>query len=354
VAERAPASDPAEGGSSTHSTGATTGRDDAGTSRDKGTGDARRGRLALVLGATGDQGWPQVGELVAHGWRVRAAARTTARLSARIAEDPALAAAAREGRVEAVAVNHADAASLERALAGADVLLANYPSSSFHDARSLIDGAAAAGAAAARAGVQRVVFNTSLPMPATPLGYAAQDVRFAQREALGAHGVPVITLAPVVYMGNLLRGWAYPAIVERSAFEYPHYPDTEVAWICQEDLAKLMVAAAARPALAGRTLNVGGPERLRGADVARVLSEVLGRPIEFTSQPIEDFCARMRAVFARDATLDAARLVDELGRIYRWYNEAPERPFAVDMTPVLAELPVRLTTLREWAARQRW
>ena len=54
-----------------------------------------------------------------------------------------------------------------------------------------------------------------LPLPERPLGMRGQDVRFAQRDAMGAHGVPVITLAPVVYMDNLLRGWAYPEIAER-------------------------------------------------------------------------------------------------------------------------------------------
>jgi uncharacterized protein YbjT (DUF2867 family) len=115
-----------------------------------------------------------------------------------------------------------------------------------------------------------------------------------------------------------------------------------------------MCAAAARPHLAGRDFNVGGPEVLRGPDVARILSAVTGREIRFVSQPIDAFAARMHAVFARDASLDAGALTGELTRIYRWYNDAPEKPFRVDMAPVLRELPVALTTFAEWAARQRW
>ena len=52
----------------------------------------------------------------------------------------------------------------------------------------------------------------------------------------------------------------------------------------------------------------------------------------------------MREEFVATATLDADRLVDELGRIYRWYNESAEKPFRIDMTPVLRDLPVTLTT----------
>lgn len=316
------------------------------------------GRPALVLGASGDQGLPQVIELARRGFRVRAAARDTARLQCAI--DAALAQEAREARaelaarIECVAADHADAASLARACAGAEVVLANYPSSSFHDAGALEQGAIALATAARGAGVGLIVFNTSLPLPPRPLGFRAQDIRFRQRDRLRDSGVPVISIQPVVYMDNLLRGWVYPGIVDASVFAYPHAPTLEVSWLCQRDLARLMAAAAERPALGGRDFNVGGPEVLRGADVARCLSEAAGRTIRFESQPIEAFCARMRRVFEQSATLNADVLVAELGRVYRWYNEAPEKPFRVDMAPVLGELPAELTTLRDWARGQRW
>lgn len=335
-------------------------------------------RTALVLGASGDQGFPQIAKLVAAGVNVRAVARDAAKLQQRIDAALAAPAAARNegaagssigdaadgsvvgapsgalGRAIAHRADYAEPDSLARALAGVEVVLANYPSSSIHDPDSLIAAATLVGELAARAGVRSIVFNTSLPLPARPLGMRAQDVRFAQREAMGAHGVPVITLAPVVYMDNLLRGWAYPEIVERNRFEYPHAPTLEVSWLCQDDLGALMAAAALRPELAGRTFAIGGPEVLRGPDVARCLGEACGRTIEFVSQPIEAFCARMRRVFERSSTLDADSMVRELERVYRWYNEAPEKPFRVDMAPVLRELPVKLTTFREWAGRQDW
>ena len=233
------------------------------------------------------------------------------------------------------------------------VLALDWPSSSLHDGATMVAAARALAAAAAARGT-RVVLNTSLPLPPAPRGFRAQDVRFGQRAALRDAGVPTVSLQPVVYMDNLLRGWAWPAIVDRDTFEYPHAPGLEVSWICQDDLAALMVAAAERPGLAGRDFNVGGPQVLRGADVARALSAAAGRPIRFVSQPVEAFAARMRAVFERDASLDSGTLTADLARIYRWYNEAPERPFRVPMEPVLRELPVSLTTFADWAGRQRW
>jgi uncharacterized protein YbjT (DUF2867 family) len=310
-------------------------------------------RTALVLGATGDQGWPQVIRLAQHGWRVLAAARSVERVANALAAEPALDPRAR-ARVAPTALDNADAAALARAVGSADVVLANYPSSSLHDGGALVAAAERLGRAAAQAGTGLVVLNTSLPLPERPLGYRAQDVRFAQRAALREAGVPTVSIQPVVYMDNLLRGWAYPSIVEHDTFEYPHAPTLDVSWLCQHDLAALMCAAAERPQLAGRDFNVGGPEVLRGPDVARILTAVSGREIRFVSQPVEAFAARMHRVFARDASLDADALTGELTRIYRWYNEAPEKPFRVEMAPVLRELPVVLTTFAEWAARQRW
>lgn len=40
-------------------------------------------------------------------------------------------------------------------------------------------------------------------------------------------------------------------------------------------------------------------------------------------------------------------------KAYTYYNEAPDEPFNIDMTPVLKELPVKLTTIEEWAGMRR-
>jgi uncharacterized protein YbjT (DUF2867 family) len=237
---------------------------------------------------------------------------------------------------------------------GVDVVLANFPSSSFNDGPTLVRAAAATGAAARVAGVSLIVFNTSLPVMETPRGFAAHDVRLQMREALEASGVPVISLQPVVFMDNLLRGWAFPHIADHDRFVYPHDSSLEVCWICQDDLAALMLAAAARLDLAGRHIAVGGPAPIRGADVAAALTQASGREIRFESQSVEAFCLAMEALMQSRAPEERSRMIRELGNIYRWYNTSAERPFYVDMTPVLRELPVRLTSFAEWSARQHW
>lgn len=297
---------------------------------------------ALILGATGDQGQAQVAAARAAGHAVVAAVRDAARARRRLGPE-----------VELRTLDLDVPASVVPALRAIDVLFANFASSSFHDGERLLRQAAAVAGGARAAGVGLVLLNTSMPLRERPIGHPAHDIRLAMVEAFFAAAVPLVVFNPVVFMGNLLR-WARPAIVERGLFEYPHAADLEVSWVCQEDLASLMVAAATRPALAGRRYAVGGPEALRGDEVAQRLTEALGRPIRFVSQSIEDFCAAMAPQVAGMEAGSRARKLAELGRIYRWYNESPERPFRVDMSATLADLPVRLTTLSAWARRQQW
>lgn len=297
----------------------------------------------LVLGASGDQGRAQVLRALAAGHSVRVGLR-----------DPAKAAALFGAAVEAVPLDFADAASLHAAMRGIETVLANFPSSSFNAAEPLLAAAAATGDSARTAGVALILFNTSMPLRNRPLGFAGHDVRLAMVERISQAGVPAIVFNPVVFMGNLLRGWAYPGIAGHNRFEYPHAADLDVSWVCQEDLASLMVAAVGRVDLGGARFAVGGPETLRGADVARALSSVLGRRIEFVPQQIDAFCAAIRPQLR---IVDAAlreHMLAELARNYRWYNESPEKPFTVDMRSTLAALPVELTRFEDWAAAQNW
>ena len=293
-----------------------------------------------VFGATGDQGAAQVRALQAAGHVPVAVSRKGAQP---------------DGVASAVAVacaDFADAASLNDALDAADAIFLNLPSTSFQAAAPLIAATRIIAQAARGRGVSRIVFNTSLPVPRARLGFAAQDARAEMRDIVFASGVPATVLQPVVFLDNLLKRWAWPPIALENRIVYAHKETLDVSWICHDDLATLMIAALDRPALAGRTFDVGGPDTVRGPELARRLGETWGKPLTFVSQSIDDFCARMRTVFADTSSLAREPMIAELDRIYRWYNDAPEHPFKVDMAPVLAELPVQLTSIEAWARRQ--
>lgn len=295
----------------------------------------------VVFGATGDQGSAQVRALARAGHAPVAVSRTPGPITV-------------DGRpIETRAADFAEPASLAAAMDGADALFLNLPSTSFQTAAPLIEATRVlAAAAAGRPRIRSILFNTSLPVLDEKRGFAAQDARHEMRRILFASGVPTISIQPVVFLDNLLKGWAWPPIAARNTIVYPHRETLEVTWICHDDLAALMIAGLERPHLAGRSFAVGGAETVRLPQLAEKLSRAWGRPLSYESQSVDAFCARMQQVFDGKTSLEADRLMSELHSIYTWYNSAPERPFKVDMTPVLRLLPVTLTPIETWASRQ--
>lgn len=294
----------------------------------------------IVFGGTGDQGAAQVRALVHKGHDPVCVSRSARPLS--IDAKP----------IETRAADLNDRASVRAAMAGGEAVFLNLPSTSFQTAEPLLQATRWIADDAAWAGIGQLIFNTSLPVPQQVRGFAAQDARHEMRRMLFASDVPTVSIQPVVFLDNLLKGWAWPPIAERATIVYPHREKLEVSWICHDDLAALMIAALERSGLAGRSFAVGGAETVRLPQLAQKLSHAWGRPLAWESQPIDQFCERMRHVFDGRASLDEEQLISELGRVYTWYNTSPEHPFRVDMTEVLKELPIALTPIETWARRQ--
>jgi uncharacterized protein YbjT (DUF2867 family) len=294
-----------------------------------------------VFGATGDQGSAQVRALVRAGHQPVAVSR--APRPWQVDGTP----------VETFAADYADVDTLGQAVHGAQAVFLNLPSTSFQVAAPLVAAADAIATAAARsAGTQALIFNTSLPVPQHTRGFAAQDARHEMRRLVMAAGVPAVSIEPVVFLDNLLKGWAWPSIAQHNTVLYAHKELLEVSWICHDDLAALMIAALERPELAGRCFPVGGAETVRLPELALKLARAWNRPLTHQSQSIDDFCQRIRVALEGKSSLEVEPLIGELHRIYTWYNNAPECPFRIDMAPVLRELPVRLTPIEAWARRQ--
>ncbi len=303
----------------------------------------------LVFGASGDQGAAQVRRLRLHGHRAVAVTRNPQYRGDGLRAPVA-------GTGETVYADYRQPQSLSRAIAETrpQAIFLNLPSTSFQAAAPLLQAAEEIARASARTpGVQSLVFNTSMIVHDQPLGFAAHDARLEMRRRIMA-AAPAVSIQPVIYLDNLLRAWALPTLLGEGVIRYPHAEELEVCWIAQDDVADLMIAAMTRPDLAGRSITVGGPEAVRGPDLARRLGAAIGRALRFESEPVTEFAARMGRLFEAGASLESRRLSAQLARIYQWYNSAPSRPFYVDMKPVLEVLPVALTSVEQWARRQTW
>lgn len=298
--------------------------------------------LVSVVGATGRQGLAQIRQLVGAGHKVRALSRS---------ENPAL--GPTNADIETRVLDLYDPATFIPALEGSDAVFYNHPLQ-LRDARAELAGAI--GQAAKAVDAKRFVWNTSswIPdKPGDPFTYAGNT---AGINALWRSGVPATVFGSVLFMDNLLTNWARPFIVNESRYVYPHNPELASNWISLDDVGKVMVAALERPDLEGAWMNIGGPERLKPPQVAAILSEHVGREIRYDPCTPEEFGDYLVAALG-DSMPEEQRAPYSAGiaAFYRYNNDAPTHPFAVNFDYVRERLPeIEFETLAQWVKRQDW
>ena len=295
----------------------------------------------IVLGAPADQGIPLVAALERRGFAVSAGVRRADAL----AGTPV-------AHLPAVEADIMDPASLERAFAGHDALAMHLPFE-FDRARAAQFGRnIAAGAAAA--GLQKIVFNTRCFIADHDLDLSAHDGRRDIERALEETGIACVFIEPVVFMDNIVRGWAKPSIVNHGIFAYSAAPGLRISWVCLEDVAECMAAALTTDAADGRHVPVGGPEPLVGDEVAERLSEAAGKPVRFQSLSPDEFAARMSELVTGSREVAPLSIYDGMAKFYRFYNEQPVSPLIVDAEDNRRLLGVEPTPMRDWLARHDW
>jgi len=214
----------------------------------------------LVSGATGNVGAHVVRELRARGAHVRALVR-----------DPRKAAATL-GDVDLVAGDFEDAASLRRAVAGADrvyLCAADGPRKVSHET-ALID-------AAADAGVERIVKLSA--MHADPGSRLPAFRWHGEIEAhLLASGVPAVVLRPAFFMTNLLM---VAGGVAATGTLFAPTAGRPVAMIDIRDVAAVAAVTLTTDGHDKQVYELTGPEAVTFADVARAIGAATGRPVAY-------------------------------------------------------------------------
>ncbi|KAL2205467.1 NAD(P)-binding protein [Sarocladium strictum] len=296
-----------------------------------------------VFGASGVQGAAQVNALAHAGHDPIAISRNPKPLTIN------------KKSIQTAAADFSDSEAIKTALKDAEVVFLNLPSTSFQPAEPVIAGAKViAEAIKASRSVKLTVFNTSMPVPEVKRGIKAQDDRVEIRDILrNEYKLPVISIQPVVFLDNLLEGWAYPPIANDQTIVYCHKPNLEVSWISHHNVAQLMISAMTRPHLSGRNIPIGGPEIVKLSELAEILSRAWERPMKYENQTVDDFCEKISGAMRERAGLDGERVVRQMHKAYTHYNESEERPFRIDMDEVLKELPAELETIEEWGRRTK-
>jgi NAD(P)H dehydrogenase (quinone) len=166
-----------------------------------------------------------------------------------------------------------DPASVEGAFSGGDRLLLI----STNAIGRRVQQHRAAFQSAERTGIKHVVYTSSTnPVRGHPMGQAVDENRETE-ELLHSGGLGFTVLRNAAYaelqvpLGAL--SVTYGKLVTNAA-------DGRVAPISRSDCAAAAVAALTTEGHAGQTYEITGPETLTQADIARVLTDVTGRPVK--------------------------------------------------------------------------
>ena len=235
-------------------------------------------RLIAVTGATGALGRRVVDRL---------ADRDGARLRL-VVRDDARAPRVPGAEVAAVPGGYADGPGLTAALTGVHTLYLV----SAAEAEDRLQQHRTAVAAAAQAGVRRVVYTSFLgAAPDAVFTLARQHA--ATEQALAATGVRTTVLRHSMY-ADFVPFFAVPedggAVIAAPA------DDGRASFVSRDDLADVTAAVLLddSPTLDGATLEVTGPEALSLDDAAAVLAEVTRRPAVYRRQTVEEAWATRR------------------------------------------------------------
>lgn len=212
-----------------------------------------------------------------------------------IARDPSRLPAHVRERVEIVQGSHGDAEVVRRAFDGANAVFWLPPPNPLTPSieAAYLDFTRPAGAAFKSAGVQRVVGVSALGRGTGLEGNAGMvTVSLAMDDLIASTGVGYRALTMPSFIDNMLR--QVVPIGKQGVFFSPLTGDHKHPTCATRDIA----AVAARLLLdhswnGSQAVPVLGPEDLSQEDMARIMSEVLGKPVRFQQVSIEAFRAQL-------------------------------------------------------------
>jgi uncharacterized protein YbjT (DUF2867 family) len=284
----------------------------------------QRKQLILVTGATGQQGGAVARALLTSGHPVRAFTRDASGPAAR-----ALAA----GGAEVAVGDFENEPSVEKALAGAWGVFSVQ-----NTWTAGVEGEEKQGKRLAelarRVGVQHFVY-TSVASAHRRTGIPHFENKYRIEESVRRLGFPSHTiLRPVFFMENLASPWFKPGI-EQGKLMAALRPDTPLQMIAVEDIGAYGRLAFERHSdVNRREIDIAGDE-LTMPQTARLLGEVLKKPIEFVSPPIEE---------VRKASADYATMLE-------WFDRVG---YDVHIRSRSREFGIAPTSLKDWAGKVRW
>ena len=283
--------------------------------------------MIVITTPTGDIGHQVLKHVVQGNEPVRVVARDASRIPQQIRQ-----------HIEVIQGSHGDAATIEKALSGADALFWLIPPDPFMTLNRVDEAYAdftkPAAKAITKCAVKRVVSVCGIGRGwDKEAGLVTANIK--PDDVLAGTGVALRSLMMPSFMENLLR--QAPTIQEKGVFSLPVRADLKAPLVATSDIATVAAKFLMDATWTGQAdVPVLGPEDISPIEMGEILSSVLGRPVRYEQTPIEAYKARMVRRGMSDAF--AQGLADMMTAKNEGIDNTSSRAVAAD-TP---------TTFRQW------
>lgn len=237
----------------------------------------------LVTGATGNVGSQVVQQLVASGIMPRVAVRSMNKAES-----------LKKAGAEPVEMDLERPETVQSALTGVDKVFLVSPF-----VPNMVELTAILIEAAKRANVQQIVKLSALAQP----GIALSKWHSEMENAITSSNIPFTFLRPNGFMQNFVNAMA-ETIKSDNAF-YLNAGDGKVSFVDTRDIASVAVAALITSGHEGQSYTITGAEALSHAESASILSQVLGRTINYIDVPEDVVRQGMQGAGMPEPTVNA-------------------------------------------------
>ena len=281
-------------------------------------------RSVLVSGATGQQGGAVARALLSRGHRVKALTRKPDSDAAR-----RLASAG----ADVVAGDLGNAASVLEAAGDVDTMFLmgnSYEAGTEQETRQGIIAADAAKAA----GVGHLIYS-SVADANKKTGIPHFESKYLVERHVAGLGIPYTISAPVAFMENTVAPWSIGGLRQGThAFAMP--PKRVLQLVALADIGAFVAALAERrETVFGKRFDFAGDE-LSGEEQAKILSQAIGRPIDYQEIPI---------AAVRQQSEDVALM-------FEWFDRVG---YDADIAALHRDFPeVRWHSFTDWAREFDW
>lgn len=261
----------------------------------------------LVTGSTGNVGSQVVQQLIASGVTPRVAVRSISKAES-----------LKKAGAEPVEMDLDRPETVQSALTGVDKVFLVSPF-----VPNMVELTAILIEAAKRANVQQIVKLSALAQP----GIALSKWHLEMENAIASSGISFTFLRPNGFMQNFVNAMA-ETIKSDNAF-YLNAGDGKVSFVDTRDIASVAVAALITSGHEGQSYTITGSQALSHAESASILSQVLGRTINYVDVPEDVVRQGMQGAGMPEPTVNALL---ELYAIYKAGQAATVSPVVEQVT----------------------